>query len=148
MPFPSWCIQSYSFLKYRGIFLNLALQWHHNERDGVSNHLCTDCLFNHFCRKRLKKTPRHWPLWGGFPLQRVSNAENVSIWWHHHDHYIHHGAWTRWLTHWAYFQMHFPEHKHNVCFGSCGHCWDYYSDTISSFKSRLLILWNKMLLFW
>ena len=37
------------------------------------------------------KVPRHWPLCGEFtrtgeiPAQRVSNAENVSIWWRHHD---------------------------------------------------------------
>ena len=33
------------------------------------------------------KAPRHWPLWGEFtgdPAQRVSNAENVSIWLRHH----------------------------------------------------------------
>ena len=35
------------------------------------------------------KTPRHWPLrrepiTSGFPSQRASNAENVSIWWRHH----------------------------------------------------------------
>ena len=35
---------------------------------------------------------RHWPLWGestgdrGFPSQRASNAENVSISWRHHGH--------------------------------------------------------------
>ena len=35
------------------------------------------------------KAPRHWPLCGEFtgigefPAQRVSNAENVSIWWRH-----------------------------------------------------------------
>ena len=37
------------------------------------------------------KAPRRWPLWGEFtgdrwiPPQRSSNAENVSIWWRHHD---------------------------------------------------------------
>ena len=31
------------------------------------------------------KTLRHWPLCGEFPSQRASNAENVSISWHHHD---------------------------------------------------------------
>ena len=37
------------------------------------------------------KAPRHWPLLGEFtgdrriPPQRASNAENVSIWWRHHD---------------------------------------------------------------
>ena len=36
------------------------------------------------------KAPRHWPLCGEFtgtgefPAQRVSYAENVSIWWRHH----------------------------------------------------------------
>ena len=36
------------------------------------------------------KAPRHWPLCGEvtgtgeFPAQRVSNTENVSIWWRHH----------------------------------------------------------------
>ena len=36
--------------------------------------------------------PRHWPLCGEFtgtgefPAQMASNAENVSIWWRHHDH--------------------------------------------------------------
>ena len=35
------------------------------------------------------KAPCHWPLWGEsngdwwFPLTKVSNAENVSIWWRH-----------------------------------------------------------------
>ena len=37
------------------------------------------------------KAPRHWPLCGEFtgtgefPAQRASYAENVSIWWCHHD---------------------------------------------------------------
>ena len=37
------------------------------------------------------KAPRHWPLCEEFtghrlfPAQMASNAENVSIWWHHHD---------------------------------------------------------------
>ena len=33
------------------------------------------------------KTPRHWPspVTGEFPAQMASDAENVSIWWRHHD---------------------------------------------------------------
>ena len=27
----------------------------------------------------------NWPVAGEFPSQRASNAENVSIWWRHHD---------------------------------------------------------------
>ena len=41
--------------------------------------------------KRNIKAPRHWPLCGEFtgtgefPAQRASYAENVSIWWRHHE---------------------------------------------------------------
>ena len=47
-----------------------------------------------FIRAQIKgniKAPRHWPLCGEFtgtgefPAQRASNAENVSIWWRHHE---------------------------------------------------------------
>ena len=37
------------------------------------------------------KAPRHWPLCGeftgagDFPAQMASIAENVSIWWRHHE---------------------------------------------------------------
>ena len=46
-----------------------ALQWRHNERDGVSNHQSKDCLLYRLFRRRSKKkikAPRHWPLWGEF----------------------------------------------------------------------------------
>ena len=33
----------------------------------------------------------HWMI-GEFLTQRASNAENVSIWWHHHDEIGHHCA--------------------------------------------------------
>ena len=39
--------------------------------------------------KKPIKSPRDWPLWGeftgGFPAQMASNAENVFIWWRHHE---------------------------------------------------------------
>ena len=36
--------------------------------------------------KKNIKAPRHWPLWGEFTGdRRISNAENVPIWWRHHD---------------------------------------------------------------
>ena len=54
-------------------------------------------MFTHsFIRVQIKeniKAPRHWPLCGEFtgtgefPAQRASNAENVSIWWRHHEEY-------------------------------------------------------------
>ena len=69
----------------------IALQWSHNERHGISNHRCLECLLTRLFRRTSKKTSKlHWALWGnppvtgGFPSQRASNAENVPIWWRHH----------------------------------------------------------------
>ena len=68
----------------------IALQWRHNERNGISNHQPSDRLLD---RRRLKKTPKlrvtgfcagNSPVTGEFPAQRASYAENVSIWWRHH----------------------------------------------------------------
>ena len=73
--------------------LQLALQWRHNGRNGVSNHQPHDCLPNGLFRCRSKKTSKlrvtglcAWnsPVTGEFPAQRASYAENVSIWWRHH----------------------------------------------------------------
>ena len=72
----------------------VTLQRRHNERDVVSNHQPHDCLLKRLLKAQIKeniKAPRHWPLWGNSPVtgefsaQRASNAENVSIWWRHHE---------------------------------------------------------------
>ena len=44
----------------------IALQWHNNERDGISNHQPHECLLNRLFRniKENIKAPRHWPLCG------------------------------------------------------------------------------------
>ena len=69
------------------------LQWHHNERDGVSNHRHLQCLPNCWFRRWSKKTSKlrvtglcagNSPVTGEFPAQMARNAENVSIWWRHH----------------------------------------------------------------
>ena len=71
-----------------------SLQWRHNGRDSVSNHQPHDCLLNRLFRRRSKKTPKlrvtgfgagNSPGTGEFPAQMASNAENVSIWWRHHE---------------------------------------------------------------
>ena len=67
-----------------------TLQWRHNERDGVSNHQRLDCLLSYLFRKHqssalLALCEGNPPVTGGFPTQRASNAENVSIWWRHHE---------------------------------------------------------------
>ena len=60
---------------------------------GVSNHKHQVCLLSHSFRRKSKKTSKfrvtglragNSPGTGEFPAQMASNAENVSIWWHHH----------------------------------------------------------------
>ena len=72
---------------------SIALHWHHNGRDSVSNHQPHDCLLNHLFRRRPKKTSKlcvtglcvgNSPGTGEFPAQMACYAENVSIWWRHH----------------------------------------------------------------
>ena len=70
-----------------------TLQWHHDGRDGVSNHRHLKCLLNLLLRCRSKKTSKlrvtglcegKSPMTSEFPSQRASNTENVSIWWCRH----------------------------------------------------------------
>ena len=70
------------------------LRWRHNDHGGVSNHQPRDCLLNCLFRRRWKKTSKlrvtglcagNSPVTGELPAQRASNAENVSIWWRHHE---------------------------------------------------------------
>ena len=72
-----------------------TLQWRHNEYDGASIHQPHDCLLDGLFRRRSREASklrltglcvRNSPETGEFPAQRASNAENVSIWWRHHDH--------------------------------------------------------------
>ena len=86
LPGPVW--------RKRHITLLMTLQWRHNERDSVSNHQPHDCLLNRLYGRRLKKTSKHRvtglcagnsPGTSEFPAQMASNAENVSIWWRHHE---------------------------------------------------------------
>ena len=72
----------------------LTLQWRHNEHDGVSNHQPHDCLLNCLFGRRSKKTSKlrvtglfvgNSPRTGEFPSQRGSKAENICIWWRHHE---------------------------------------------------------------
>ena len=60
----------------------------------VSNHQPHNGLLNLLFRRRSKKTPKlrgtglcegNSPVTGDVPSQRASNAENVSIWWRHHE---------------------------------------------------------------
>ena len=99
-----WGAWYYSKLKFcctMNVLFNNILQWPHNERDGVSNHQHLDCLLNGLFRRRSKKTSKlrvtdlcvgNSPVTGEFPAQRSSNAENVSIWWRHHERWAPHNS--------------------------------------------------------
>ena len=90
----SWDLRSH-FSTFTGLHVStFTLQWHHNERDGVSNHRRLDGFLNRLFRRRSKKTSKlhvtglcegNPPMTGEVPPQRASNAENVSIWWRHHE---------------------------------------------------------------
>ena len=94
-----------------------ALRWRHNGRDSVSNHQPHDCFLNCLFRRRSKKTSklrvtglcaRNSPGTGKFPAQMASNAENVSIWWRHHELAITNHSKAVWIPVNAYF-MHIVE---------------------------------------
>ena len=64
------------------------LEWRHDGRDGVLNHKSPDLrLFTQpFIQEQIQENvtglcARNSPV---IPAQMASNAENVSIWWHHH----------------------------------------------------------------
>ena len=71
-----------------------SLRWRHNDHAGVSNHQPCDCLLNRLFRRRSKEASKlrvtglcvgNSPGTGEFPAQMASSAENISIWWRHHD---------------------------------------------------------------
>ena len=91
----SWCLLCTKPLNEPAlkIYHQKALQWCHNECNGISNHQRPDSLLNRLFRRRSKKTSKlcitGLCLWGEstldwwYPSQRASNVENDSIWRHH-----------------------------------------------------------------
>ena len=81
--------------------LYCTLLWRHNDHDGVSNHQPNGCLLNRLFRRRSKKTSKirvtglcagNSPGPVNSPQKGPVTAENVSIWWRHHEcRRLHHG---------------------------------------------------------
>ena len=75
---PNWQI----WCRYSDVIMSAMV----SQITSVSIVCSTACL-----GKENIKAPRYWPLWGEstgdrwIPLTKGSNAENISIWWHHHD---------------------------------------------------------------
>ena len=53
----------------------ITLQWRHNERDGVSNHLPHDCLLNRLCRRTSTVNSPH----KGPVTQKMFPFDDVNI---------------------------------------------------------------------
>ena len=86
------CLMTYVY------HIQTTLQWRHNGHDSVSNHQPHDCFLNRLFRRRSKKTSKlrvtghcagNSPGTDEFPAKMASNAENVSIWWRHHEREVH-----------------------------------------------------------
>ena len=83
------------FLEYEGKKI-VCNTFHYSDVKWESRHLnsaVSRLFFQQFVQadiKRNVKVPHYCPLWGnppvtaGFPSQRASKSENVSIWWRHH----------------------------------------------------------------
>ena len=93
---PDLCRHMASLRRYESAYCKnrITLRWRHNGRDCVSNHQPYDCLLNRLFRRKSKKTSKlrvtglcagNSPGTGEFPAQMASYAENVSIWWRHHE---------------------------------------------------------------
>ena len=89
----AWCNRQHTIACVK-CWLRCTLQWRHSGGDNVSNHKPHDCLLNRLFRRISKKTSKlrvtalcagNSPGTGEFPAQMASNAENVSVWWRHHD---------------------------------------------------------------
>ena len=93
---PLWGEDKWKSIRILSTFFDeKSLQWRYNQRHGVSNNQPHDCLLNRSFRRRSKKTSKlhvtdlcagNSSVTGEFPALRACNAENVSIWWRHHDH--------------------------------------------------------------
>ena len=98
----------------------LSLRWRHNDHHGVSNHQPHHCLLNCLFGHRSKKTSKlcvtglcvgNSTGTGEFPAQMASNAENVSLWWRHHDTEIvrtnsgHQPYWNNMFTYHVYKRL-------------------------------------------
>ena len=74
------CMKSSLMLRFDRQICYKSLQWHHNERYGVSDHQRLDCIFNRLFRRRSKKTSKlhitglcegNSPVTGEFPARRT-----------------------------------------------------------------------------
>ena len=72
------------------VHITMTSQWARLRLKPPASRLFTQAFIQAQIKENIK-VQRHWPLGreftgtGEFPAQMASNAENVSIWWRHHD---------------------------------------------------------------
>ena len=101
-------------------YLLITLQGRHNERDGLSNHRCLDCLLNRLFRRRLKKHQsstslaplrgiHRWPVDSPhkgpvtrklFPFDDVIMMDRKHL--PHHDDFV---VWKNFLHQWPFVKV-------------------------------------------
>ena len=94
-PVVQLCKQFFSPPSVEDYLLQLPYN-HHNGCDSVSNHQPRGCLLKRLFRRKSMKTSKlrvaglcagNSPGTGESLAQMASNAENVSIWWRHHEYH-------------------------------------------------------------
>ena len=83
LPFSALNVLMYLCIAEACVLLSLsnnrtALQWHHNECDGVSNHRCLVCLLNRLFWKRLGFA-QYGILMGTLPIDRLHKSHNTPV---------------------------------------------------------------------
>ena len=94
-----WGLVHYVISVQNSSEIHETLQWRHYWPNSVSNHQPHHCLLNGLFRSRSKKTSKRRVSGlcaGNSPgtVQMASNAENVSIWWRHHDLVCQYKSWS------------------------------------------------------
>ena len=78
-----------------------------HEHHGITKHWQLDCLFNNLLRITiLALCERKPPVTGGFPSQGASNAESISMLWHHHGGNNHLHIYQCYSSNWNKFDFH------------------------------------------
>ena len=116
-----------------------SLPWHHNERDGVSNHRRLDCLLTRLFRRRSKKTPKlrvaglcegNSPVTSEFPLKGPSTRkifpfDDVIVYlqrfpYDEYDDILNDRQWHSWATYWSHTSPNFLNIRHMACLRKWG----------------------------
>ena len=114
------CIYRRLLLRTRGRIeishpITMTSLWAWWRLKSLSSRLFTQPFIQAQTKKNIK-SPRHWPLWREFtvdrelPAQRASTAENVSIWWRYH-------AWVAGLRAWDGRGQHHSTGHYVVAYG-------------------------------